>query len=153
MPIRETGGGPGGQGPVQPMERMFDVDSTAPSRAREAVHDLAGWLTRDELDDVQLLVSEITSKAVRHGGGGPIRLVVSRLPGSIRVAVTDRGDGFTPGAVEPSFYQASGWGLFLVQELAGDWGVTREDGTTVWFELPVGSEGGGRTFEGGGTRR
>jgi anti-sigma regulatory factor (Ser/Thr protein kinase) len=152
MPIHETGGGPGRQGPVLPMERTFDVDSTAPARAREAVHALAGWLTREELDDIQLLVSEITSNAVRHGGGGPIRLVVSRLPGSIRVAVTDRGDGFTPAAVEPSFYQGSGWGLFLVQELAGEWGVTREDGTTVWFELPVGSEGG-RTFEGGGTRR
>jgi anti-sigma regulatory factor (Ser/Thr protein kinase) len=123
------------------MERTFDIDSTAPRRARAAVETLSGWLSRAELDDLQLMVSEITSNAVRHGGRGPIRLVVSRLAGSIRAAVTDQGDGFIPVAVEPSLYQGSGWGLFLVQELAADWGVTRDDGTTVWFELPVGSAG------------
>jgi anti-sigma regulatory factor (Ser/Thr protein kinase) len=125
--------------PVLLMERTFDVDSTAPARARQAVETLSEILSQEELDDLQLLVSEITTNAVRHGGArGPIRLVVSRLSGSIRAAVTDQGDGFVPGPVEPSLYQGSGWGLFLVQELAGDWGVTRDDETTVWFELRVG---------------
>jgi anti-sigma regulatory factor (Ser/Thr protein kinase) len=143
-----AGGGERGPGPL--MDRTLDLDSKAPARAREAVGFLSDRCSLEELDDLQLLVSEITSNAVRHGGRGPIRLTVSRLPGAIRVAVTDQGAGFTPEHVEPSLYQGSGWGLFLVQELAAGWGVTRDDGTTVWFELRFGSEGAAG-FESGET--
>jgi anti-sigma regulatory factor (Ser/Thr protein kinase) len=133
-----TGRGDGD--PVRLLEQTIDVDSSAPARARAAIESLGGWLSLNELDDLQLLVSEVASNAVRHGGRGPIQLEISKSPGSIRVAVTDRGDGFTPGRIEPSIYQGSGWGLFLVEQLSGDWGVTLDDGTTVWFELPIGSD-------------
>jgi anti-sigma regulatory factor (Ser/Thr protein kinase) len=146
-----TGGRDDGDS-VHLVERTFDVDSTTPARARETIEVLEGSLTQAEFDDLQLLVSEVATNAVRHGRRGPIRLTVSRSPRSVRVAVTDRGEGFAPGQVEPSMYQGSGWGLFLVQQLAGDWGVTRDDGTTVWFELPVDLEGAVR-LENRETRR
>jgi hypothetical protein len=29
----------------------------------------------------------------------------------------------------------SGWGLFLIDQLADRWGVVHDKGTTVWFEV------------------
>ena len=60
----------------------------------------------------------------------------SRL--KVRVEVSDPGGGFDDSAVPPpSIFQQSGWGLFLVGEVADDWGVTHDRATVVWFEIDL----------------
>ena len=54
---------------------------------------------------------------------------------AIRVEVADRGPGFETGSPLPSMYQDSGWGLYLVEQIADRWGVSNEAGTCVWFEI------------------
>jgi hypothetical protein len=34
--------------------------------------------------------------------------------------------------------RGGGYGLYLVEQLAKRWGVERNEGTVVWFELPAG---------------
>ena len=42
----------------------------------------------------------------------------------------------SPRAPDPDPTRASGWGLFLVDELADRWGVEPADpGTLIWFEI------------------
>jgi hypothetical protein len=55
----------------------------------------------------------------------------------VRVEVDDPGSGFEPRAPEPDPTKASGWGLYLVDELADRWGVGpgSRGGTRIWFEL------------------
>ena len=85
--------------------------------------------------DVRLLVCELVTNAVRHAGGGAVRLVVTRTGGMLRIEVHDPGRGFE--LVEPPTdpMRASGWGLVLVEELADRWGVDHNPRTRVWFEM------------------
>lgn len=48
--------------------------------------------------------------------------------------MTDGGSGFTATPRDPSRV-TGGYGLFLVAQEANRWGVDREGGTRVWFEL------------------
>ena len=54
-------------------------------------------------------------------------------------SATDSGPGFDAGTPLPSLYQDSGWGLYLVEQIADRWGVKQEEGTCVWFEVDVAS--------------
>jgi hypothetical protein len=50
--------------------------------------------------------------------------------------VSDTGSGFSREVPTPNEDNAGGWGLYLVDRIADDWGVvTAETGTRVWFEL------------------
>lgn len=84
---------------------------------------------------VCLLVSEVVTNCVRHGGLGPedrIILAARLTPDFARVEVRDNGPGFDPDVR----HGASGFGLRMVDTLASRWGVDRDNGTTrVWFEV------------------
>jgi hypothetical protein len=56
----------------------------------------------------------------------------------VRVEVGDLGPGFDPGPRDLDRESPSGWGLYLVDQLADRWGVTRAGGTRVWFEIDRG---------------
>jgi len=87
-------------------------------------------------DTLVLLVSEVVTNAVRHSTAlhdTPIVLTTSVTENSIRVSVTDTGEGFTPTPCAPG--STGGYGLFLVDKAARRWGVDRVGGTRVWFEL------------------
>ena len=113
-----------------------DPDSAA--EARRALGDVSDHLSQRRLEDAQLLVSELVTNAIRHAGleeQETIRLVVETDDRGMRVEVSDRGPGFelTEPAPDPS--RPSGWGLYLVRELSDRWGIDRDGGTRVWFEL------------------
>jgi anti-sigma regulatory factor (Ser/Thr protein kinase) len=112
-------------------------DVSAPGAARRAIGDLESMVDDPVFDDLQLLVSELVTNGVRHTGQGPkgwVNLAVHWTRGGVRVEVTDPGPGF--GKVrEPTIYQESGWGLFLVEQVSTRWGVDRSRGHTVWFEI------------------
>ena len=90
--------------------------------------------------DLLLLLTELITNAVRHGGassGQRVAVRLARSPRAIRVCVTDPGRGFAWRGRDPGGPAASGgFGLVLVDRLASRWGIEpREDSTTVWFEL------------------
>ena len=90
-------------------------------------------------DTATLLTSEIVTNAIAHTKsgveGGTVTIVVIGIPHGVLVEVIDDGSAGTP-IVKGDLYAAEGHGLFLVQELATQWGYLRNTGgTTVWFHL------------------
>ncbi len=112
-------------------------DSVA--RARRTLLPLAGRVTPARLEDLRLLVSEVVTNAIRHGGGDDalVRLRILEQDEHVRVEVRDPGAGFTPPDMDPDPERAGGWGLWLVEQLADRWGISNQGGTCVWFELPA----------------
>jgi anti-sigma regulatory factor (Ser/Thr protein kinase) len=118
------------------VELARDPDSAA--AARRAVGEVSGRLPARRREDAQLLVSELVTNAIRHAGldpGASITLVVSASDRALRFEVRDPGAGFEPVEPAPDPSRPSGWGLYLVRELADRWGVERDATTRVWFEL------------------
>jgi anti-sigma regulatory factor (Ser/Thr protein kinase) len=113
----------------------------AAAEARQALDGLAGKVPDRRLRDVRLLVSELVTNSVRHAGlraGDRIRLLVQIRDAVLRVEVYDPGTGFELRAPEPDPARASGWGLYLLDELADRWGMDAgagRAGTRIWFEL------------------
>lgn len=114
----------------------------AAAAARSALDGLSGRVSARRLRDMRLLVSELVTNAVRHAGlrqDERIRLIVDFHGPVAHVEVHDPGRGFTPRPPTPDPQRASGWGLYLVEELADRWGVEGAGrGTRVWFELDGG---------------
>jgi anti-sigma regulatory factor (Ser/Thr protein kinase) len=91
-------------------------------------------------DVAVLLCSELVTNAVLHSDsglpGGAVTVVVIGLPGAVRVEVVDNGSARSTPVVKAEVYEPDGHGLFLVEQLAENWGYTRDEvGTTVWFRL------------------
>jgi anti-sigma regulatory factor (Ser/Thr protein kinase) len=122
------------------MDGMLDLtlrpESGSVAEARTRVCDAIGpQLSNGMGETLKLLVSEVVTNAVRHGGSdGPVELHAS-WNSEIRVAVQDRGDGFSPTPRTGRPDESGGFGLYLVGQLADRWGVETDDGTTVWFVL------------------
>jgi anti-sigma regulatory factor (Ser/Thr protein kinase) len=122
------------------MEKRTFTFKPAPEsvpRARECVVELAEPFIEDErIPDLRLVISEVITNAVRHGGEGDMLVAVTPKREFLCVQVTDTGDGFAPRprAYEPD--EDGGFGLFLVERLTRRWGLTRENSNTrVWFEF------------------
>ena len=119
------------------------TEPIAPALARASITGVARDLPDVVLADLNLLLTEVVSNAVRHARtAGAHEIVVSVDVGDDRVtvAVSDPGPGFDAG---PGAYpdlaadsRDGGWGVFLLKRLASDWGVGRDTGkTTVWFAI------------------
>jgi len=111
-------------------------DDHAPARARRALDSLENALG-DARSDVALLVSELVTNSVRHGGGQPdsaIEVVATAAPQVVRVEVADRGPGFDTEDAHRE-RRIGGYGLKLVEELTTRWGTTHNGGSRVWFEI------------------
>jgi PAS domain S-box-containing protein len=128
----------------------FDVGGgpEAIGRARAALAEfLGGSVDAQRLYDLQLLVSEVVTNAVRHGGareGEHIDFRVALMTDQVRLEVRDPGPGFHDVTPElPATDRGGGYGLYLVDLFADDWGVSGAEGTCVWFEVPLGAEPAG----------
>ena len=106
-------------------------------QARERVIELAEPFVEDtRIADLRLVISEVITNAVRHGGDDDMVVAVTPKQGYLCMQVTDTGDGFAPRprAFEPD--DDGGFGLFLIERLTRRWGLTRENSKTrVWFEF------------------
>jgi anti-sigma regulatory factor (Ser/Thr protein kinase) len=109
--------------------------------ARHAIDEFVDQEHLPRADDLRLLVSELVTNSVLHGGAGPddsVQLNVDLPDDRIRVEVCDDGDGWTEqmrSASLDSDQPAGGWGLMLVGAIADSWGVDAGDRTCVWFEI------------------
>ena len=120
------------------LEVRLARDPESAAAARRALDEISDQLTPRRLEDARLLVSELVTNSIRHAGlpdGELIRLVVVAGERALRIEVCDSGPGFELAEPVPDPSRPSGWGLYLVRELADRWGVERATGTRVWFEL------------------
>lgn len=119
--------------PAAEISLILPRGEEAPRTARSSMLRLAGELDRDQLNDLQLLVSELVTNSVRHGSG-PIRVDVAVSSQLIRCEVHDDGSGFPLAERASDPAEPGGWGLPLVARVSDRWGS--HDGTThVWFEI------------------
>ena len=118
--------------------RTLDPKFNAPREARRTLRALDAIVPRERLDDLRLVVSELVTNSVVHGGaesGDRIVMVVKVLPERVRVEVVDHGRR-SPAAPERR-REHHGRGLAIVDRLAERWGTERNSGTKVWAEVPL----------------
>jgi anti-sigma regulatory factor (Ser/Thr protein kinase) len=115
--------------------------NSAAGMARRSVLSSKAALPATIKHRLALLVSELVTNAIQHGGAGPHETIQIRLASTrrrVRVEVID------PGAANPRPQtrrtEQTGYGLLLVDRLADGWGreETEGGGSVAWFELDLG---------------
>jgi signal transduction histidine kinase len=87
-------------------------------------------------DDLELIVSELVTNAVR-AGSGRVHVSVETTDAKVIVRVTDDAAGW-PEARRAGSDDTTGRGLPLVSAISRSWGVRLAGaGKVVWAELPV----------------
>jgi anti-sigma regulatory factor (Ser/Thr protein kinase) len=90
------------------------------------------------VNDLRLLVSELVTNCVLHGGAtdeGAITVRTAIRPEAVRTEVCHDGPLFVPPSHDPDLDSPGGLGLFLVEQMSAAWGIDEGCETCVWFEL------------------
>ena len=141
----------GREAPSAPAERAAPAEPPGPNsltirglpknvaRARAFVAQVLGP-DHPCADVAVLLCSELVTNAVLHSDsrrpGGTVTIAVTDLTATVRGQVIDEGSASSIPVVKAESYAADGHGLFLVENLAEQWGYESDEaGTTVWFLL------------------
>lgn len=124
----------------------FDLEIGAPAgpwlvthaRRRVANSAVGFGASPDESLVVELLTSEILTNAVVHGAEhGHVTVRTALHDGTFSVAVID-DDPHLPVRRAPDAGDASGRGLWVIDNLATAWGIEPSaTGKTVWFSLEL----------------
>ena len=117
-------------------ELSFEVprDERGPGLSRAAVRErFGGQISMHELEDLQAIVSELTTNALLHGAGD-IHLRVLLEDGVVHGEVIDEGGGFERTVQRRGIGDIGGDGLNIVAGLSRRWGI-HEGSSHVWFEL------------------
>ena len=125
------------------IELRLAPEAAAVGEARRALDRLASFLLPAKLEDARLVVSELVTNSVRHGGLSPddqISLSVRASGGSVRGRVCNPQRGFEkPWELGPRPDMTGGWGLSIVEKISDRWGIERNGKrqalVCVWFEL------------------
>ncbi|MEV1045324.1 ATP-binding protein [Streptomyces sp. NPDC049916] len=121
--------------------RRFSRQRTSVGASRDfVVRVLREWQLTALIDDIELCVSELATNALLHGvpPGREFAVRLDLTDDLVRLAVRDSGDG-QPEIQHADESSCSGRGLFLVGQLAADFGVDQHTvGKTVWaaFKRP-----------------
>ncbi|MEA2396693.1 MAG: hypothetical protein QOK25_249 [Thermoleophilaceae bacterium] len=116
------------------IKQRLQIGPDAPSHARRLVEILS--LAPASRSVVELLVSELVTNAVVHGGApdeAELSIALTHQGEVIAVEVWDRGVGFEWQPGDGELDEPGGLGLVLVDQLAHRWGIRREAGGAVWF--------------------
>lgn len=101
-----------------------------------------GWSATNGIDarhtdQLELLVSELVTNAVRHGSP-PYQVFLGRTGHSLYGEVSDSSPSQPRVLPEPD--HRGGFGLRIIDALASDWGISSAaTGKAVWFELEANS--------------
>lgn len=118
----------------------FPPVPAAVTNARRTIDEALGSaLPASASNDLRLIVSELVTNVVRHAGLDPdqeLELRGAIADGRVRVEVADPGKGFEPEVI-PAHDRGSGWGLYILDQLAHRWGTVTNDPNIVWFELDL----------------
>ncbi len=115
---------------------QFPPAEDAPAQARAALEVFDQILSPEVLEDLQLVVSELVTNSVKFGPQRNITLSLQvGTDGLVAGEVIDQGDGERAKIeMNPEPTLEGGWGLYLVDRVAQQWGV-QEGSTHVWFEI------------------
>ena len=115
----------------------LEPDGSSVAEARRFADEcLRRWHLEDQADDVEVVVTELVTNAIRHSRG-PVTLSIGRRLDRIIVQVQDPSPK-PPEQEQAGILDDNGRGLLLVEEIASEWGSTPTDhGKRVWAELPV----------------
>ena len=125
-------------------EREFACDAHTPGAARSFATDtlrrqLGRSLPPEIGYDVELIVSELVTNAVRAGSDN-VTVCIGVKDGTVTVRVIDQASGW-PEQREASIHDVGGRGLPLVSALSAAWGVRMaETGKVVWAEVSMRAE-------------
>jgi anti-sigma regulatory factor (Ser/Thr protein kinase) len=109
------------------LQLQLPPEPGAPAAARRALRTLP---LGDRADDVLLVASELVTNAVLHANSDePIELVAECRPDATWVEVRDHGHGFESTELH------EGNGLRILTGASDRWGIVRDHGTTIWFEV------------------
>ena len=116
-------------------EQRLPLSDEAPALARDFLRTSSCTSHHSEVvEDAVLLVSELVTNSVRHGGP-PVVVAVDCDGDTLQVRVRD-GSPTMPTPRDARQTDESGRGLALVKTISADWGVDPEgDGKHVWFVL------------------
>ena len=113
---------------------------TSPGEARRACRAFARRNRVEAVDTLLLVLSELVTNAVQHGGA-PIGIRIDCEGNGVRIEVSDAVAN--PGEVtprsEPVDGSGGGMGLRIVEAICVGWGAEANRsgaGKTVWAELP-----------------
>ena len=84
------------------------------------------------IDDVRLVVSELAANAVRHAHS-PFTVSLGQADQAVYLSVQDGSPG-APVLLAPESLDTAGRGVFIVDMVSDDWGVTHtpSGGKSVW---------------------
>jgi anti-sigma regulatory factor (Ser/Thr protein kinase) len=122
-------------------ERVFPNQLASVSEARHFVQDIVGDLPRARVEEVAVMVSELTTNSVSHAAS-EFTITIRRSIDEIYIGVSDMGPG-EPALRSPRPTEPTGRGLQIVRELADRWGIIpaqNGDGKTVWFAVDLNRE-------------
>lgn len=116
-------------------QRTLEPTVASSAVARRFMEETLGrWSCGEVLDVVNLLVSELVTNAVVHGGS-EAEVSVVLTPTALRVEVGDQ-DEYVPTVNQASDWATSGRGLALVEAMSRRWGVEPvPGGKVIWFEV------------------
>ncbi len=118
------------------LELTLGPRSVAQAREFVATHAERLTIPAHVLPTAQLLVSELATNSLLHGGR-PVRMRLRRTPSRLVVEISDAGR-HSPQRRRAREDEEGGRGLYLVGLLAHRWGVRpHRDGKVVWAELAV----------------
>jgi anti-sigma regulatory factor (Ser/Thr protein kinase) len=119
-------------GDERPARVVLAQNDTAVAAARDFAAALVRqWGSRDVAFDVQLLVSELVTNALRHGEA-PIELRLRRAADDLLIEVHDAGRAL-PRPRDAGPAEDTGRGLRLVAAISDRWGTRPDvDGKSVW---------------------
>lgn len=119
---------------------VVSADGAATRSARAVVRNLCGTaaLETDTVETAVLLVTELVSNAIEHGGGtAVVDAALDVDEGRLRVSVVD-DDPTLPAVGLAAIDAERGRGMLLVDALASRWGAAPKNrGKAVWFELDL----------------
>ncbi len=122
---------------IRPRRRVFPGATGQVARARLFVGDVLDGCPA--ADDAILLTSELVTNAIAHtasGKGGKVIVTVYRADTRVRVEVRDDGSDQAPVVHLAGEARESGFGLELVELIAGRWGhCGGRRSRVVWFML------------------
>lgn len=119
--------------------RTFPPDVASVRAARQFVLAAIGDASADQRDLVSVMVSELAMNAVEYARTR-FEVSVEVTGHRLRVEVTDSGGGTVQAQPPPPASSPHGRGLFIVDELSDDWGVSPSPGAagkSVWFAVAL----------------
>jgi anti-sigma regulatory factor (Ser/Thr protein kinase) len=116
---------------------VFPRQVSAARRARRAVAEfLDDRVTAGDLGDIQLIVSELVTNALRHGSGDVV-LRADLEDVQLHVSVSDSA-AEAPDLQPKDPDRIGGLGLHIVDRLSSTWGVADfPGGKTVWTTIDL----------------